>query len=85
MSSVTQVAFQISDETLAALDSVATTSSQSRAEVLRTAVQEFLSRRREEQIDAHFIAGYAAVPPGAEEAAWAETSLDGLRAADLDW
>lgn len=86
MSDVTQVAFQIYDDELEQLDAVVAQGEfRSRAEVLRTAVREFLTRRREAQIDADLAAGYGATPPGPEDEAWAELSVDGLRAANLDW
>lgn len=85
MSRVTQVAFQLDVRSVTALDEVAKASAQSRAEVLRTAVREFLSRRREEQIDAQITAAYAHLPAGAEQDVLAAASLDGLRAAELDW
>jgi predicted transcriptional regulator len=85
MSSVTQVAFQLDDQSLATLDELAKASAQSRAEVLRSAVREFLNRRREEQIDAQIAAAYADLPAGAEQDASAAASRAGLEAADLDW
>lgn len=85
MSDVTQIAFQIDNESLAVLDEVAEHEAQPRAQVLRTAVREFLMRKREEEIEARLIAGYADHPPGAEEDAFAEVSVEGLQAARLDW
>lgn len=85
MADVTQIAFQLDNESLREVDVLAATASSSRAEVLRTAVRELLSRHREAAIDAQLAAGYGARPPGSEEAAWAELSIEGLRAADLDW
>jgi predicted transcriptional regulator len=85
MANVTQVAFQLDNESLRRIDELAATESSSRAEVLRGAVRELLSRHREAAIDDQLAAGYAVAPPGPEEAAWAELSMDGVRAADLDW
>ena len=86
MSEATQVAFQIDNRRLAEIDELVTDQEfRSRAEALRAAVGEFLARRREARIDAQLEAGYAAVPQGAEEAAWAAISVEGLRAADLEW
>jgi Arc/MetJ-type ribon-helix-helix transcriptional regulator len=86
MSDVTQVAFQVDNERLAEIDElVAGQEFRSRAEALRAAVGEFLARRREARIDAQLEAGYGLHPQGAEEAAWAAVSVEGLRAADLDW
>ena len=85
MADVTQVAFQLDNQTLGEIDELATRQASSRAEILRTAVAEMLARRREAAIDAHLEAGYAANPPSDEEDAWAEQSIAGLRAADLDW
>jgi len=85
MAAVTQVAFQLDDESLRQLDELAAAQSSSRAHVLRTAVHELLVARREAAIDAQLAAGYGAQPPSVEDEAWAQSSLDGLRAADLDW
>lgn len=86
MSDATQVAFQVDNERLAEIDAlVHDREFRSRAEALRAAVGEFLARRREERIDAELEAGYRAHPEGAEEEAWARISVEGLRAADLDW
>ncbi|MGQ0779263.1 MAG: hypothetical protein ACT4NY_33425 [Pseudonocardiales bacterium] len=57
----------------------------SRAEVLRAAVSEMLARRRETKIDAELAAGYGAALPTQEDEAWADLSVEGLKAADLDW
>lgn len=86
MADVTQVAFQLDNVQLAEIDElVADREFRSRAEALRAVVAEFLHRRREERIDAQLEAGYRAHPQGAEEDAWAEVSIRGLKAADLDW
>jgi hypothetical protein len=85
MAKVIQVAFQLDVESLRLLDELAARQASSRAEVLRTAVGELLRRHREADIDARLAAGYAIDPPGPEEAAWAEISVEGLRATDLDW
>lgn len=85
MSRSTQVAFQLDDAALAAVDELATERSLSRAAVLRTAVHDLLARQREANIDAALAAGYGHSPPGAETAAWAELSVEGLEAGDLDW
>lgn len=85
MADVTQVAFQLDNRTLGEIDELAAAQSSSRAEVLRTAVSELLERRREAAIDAQLEAGYAAKPPSREDQAWAELSVEGVRAADLDW
>ncbi|MCA1673859.1 MAG: ribbon-helix-helix domain-containing protein [Actinobacteria bacterium] len=85
MSKVTQVAFQIDNETLSQIDALVSSEFPSRAEVLRTAVREMLARRREAQIDAELATGYGAQPPRREDEAWADLSVEGLQAADLDW
>ncbi|MGH3931625.1 MAG: ribbon-helix-helix domain-containing protein [Pseudonocardiaceae bacterium] len=85
MSKVTQVAFQIDNETLSEIDKLVSGEFRSRAEVLRTAVSEMLARRREVEIDAKLTAGYGAAPPALEDEAWADLSVEGLEAADLDW
>jgi predicted transcriptional regulator len=85
MPNVTQVAFQLDNESLRRIDELAVAGCSSRAEVLRGAVRAFLNTHREAAIDDQLAAGYAAVPPGPEENSWAELSVDGVRAADLDW
>lgn len=85
MGRVTQVAFQLDDDDLGEIDNVASQQSLARAEVLRIAVRAFLAQRREAEIEARLIAGYGDRPPGREDEELAEVSLDGLRAADLDW
>lgn len=86
MSDATQVAFQIDNDRLAEIDDLVSDHVfRSRAEALRAAVGEFLAHRREARIDAQLEAGYGAHPQGAEEAAWANISVEGLRAADLEW
>jgi Arc/MetJ-type ribon-helix-helix transcriptional regulator len=85
MSKVTQVAFQIDDETLSQVDALVSSEFRSRAEVLRTAVREMLARRHEAEIDAELAAGYGVQPPAREDEAWADLSVEGLQAADLDW
>jgi predicted transcriptional regulator len=85
MANVTQVAFQLDDDSLRELDLLAASESCSRAQVLRGAVRELLSRQRQATIDAQLAAGYGSRPPEAEADAWAELSIEALRAADLDW
>ncbi len=85
MKLVTQVAFQLDHQSLRQVDELAAAESSSRAHILRTAVRELLMTRRDASIDAQLTAGYGVLPPGPQEDAWAELSLDGLRAADLDW
>lgn len=85
MADITQIAFQLDNESLRAVDEVAKATSRSRAAVLRSAVHELLRAERETAIDARLAAGYGAVPPGPEAGAWAELSIEGLRDADLDW
>lgn len=85
MSDATQIAFQLDNESLRQIDELASARSWSRAKVLRVAVNELLATRRETAIDAQLAAGYGARPPGAEEGAWADASVDALRTADLDW
>lgn len=61
----TQVAFQLDNASLAAVDGLAARERRSRAELLRTAVREFLAERREREIDAQLATGYGQHPPGA--------------------
>ncbi|MBV9313066.1 MAG: ribbon-helix-helix protein, CopG family [Pseudonocardia sp.] len=85
MSSITQVAFQLDNDSLAEIDAFAAQGGHSRAEVLRMAVRELLARRREEHIEAQLAAGYAQQPPTLAERKLADLSIEGLRAASLDW
>lgn len=85
MREVTQVAFQLDDQSLRQIDELAAAESSSRAHILRIAVRELLMTRRDATIDAQLAAGYGELPPGPEDDAWAESSIDGLRAAELDW
>ncbi|MGH8931835.1 MAG: ribbon-helix-helix protein, CopG family [Egibacteraceae bacterium] len=80
-----QVAFQIDDGDLAEIDALASAESRSRADLLRTAVREWLARRREAAVDAALAKGYRDLPQGQEEGVWADLSLQGLEASDLDW
>ncbi|MEJ7798669.1 MAG: ribbon-helix-helix protein, CopG family, partial [Solirubrobacteraceae bacterium] len=85
MADVTQIAFQLDNDSLREVDALAAAESASRAEVLRTAVHAMLRRHREAAIDEQLEAGYGADPPGPEVDEWAQSSIDGLRAAELDW
>lgn len=86
MSAVTQVAFQIDDGNLASIDAAVHRGEfRSRADALRTATREFVERRRQALIDAQLEAGYAAVPEGPAEAAFAAVSRRALDTADLEW
>ena len=85
MVNVTQVAFQLDNESLRRIDELADAESSSRAQILRSAVHQLLTVQRERAIDAQLAAGYAAAPQRAEDVGWASASLDGLQAAELDW
>lgn len=85
MDNVKQVAFQIDIDSLAAIDALTPSEFSSRAEVIRVAVHDWLARRREEAVDAALAKGYGISPTGTEEDAWADRSLEGLEAANLDW
>lgn len=80
-----QIAFQLDHESLAEVDRLAGGEFASRAQVIRTAVHEWLARRREAQIDAALAAGYGAEPVGTEVGDWADLSVEGLEAGALDW
>lgn len=80
-----QVAFQLPEQDLAAVDKLVPEPFPSRSEVLRLAVQEWLHRRQEAGIDAALAAGYGARPPGEAEGRWAELSVEALARAELDW
>lgn len=85
MGKAIQIAFQVDDETLNAIDDIAAHDAVSRAEVLRAAVRGLLARRRQDDIDRRLAAGYTAVPHSSEERKLADVSVDGLRAGELDW
>lgn len=83
MSDVTQVAFPLDNDSLAAIDELAV--GRSRAALLRAAVHEYLARCREEQVDDQLARGYAAEPAADEELGMASASARGLAASGLDW
>lgn len=80
-----QVAFQLSEQDLEAIDALIPDEFPSRAEALRRAVGMWLRQIEEERIDAALAAGYQLIPPGADEKAWSEISQASLAAADLEW
>jgi Arc/MetJ-type ribon-helix-helix transcriptional regulator len=82
---MTQVAFQLPDEDLAAIDALIPDQFPSRAEALRIAVRLWLKELEERRIDAALAAGYGLLPPTDEETEWAEMSVEALGLADLDW
>ncbi|CAN5254873.1 hypothetical protein BH20ACT5_BH20ACT5_03730 [soil metagenome] len=85
MAGSTQIAFQIDDVTLAEIDAMVADRYRSRAEVIRLAVHAWLAARHEEQVEERLALGYQVVPAGTAEDEWAELSVEGLKAADLDW
>ncbi len=85
MSKTIQVAFKLSAADLDAVDALVPAHHDSRAAALRSAVRELLRRRRDEAIEDALETGYRDVPPTAEEARWAETSVEGLAGADVEW
>ncbi len=62
-----QIAITLPDEVVDDLDHLVPDQFASRAEVVRAAVQAFLSHRRASAIDAAFRAGYDATPPKVDE------------------
>ncbi len=82
---MTQVAFQLPDEDLAAIDALVPDPFSSRAEALRAAVKLWLRDIEERRIDAALAAGYQVLPPGREEEQWAEISRQAVDGARLDW
>ncbi len=85
MGNVKQVAFQIDIDSLREIDSLTPSEFSSRAEVIRVAVHEWLSRRRAEGVDAALAKGYGVAPQGVEENLWADRSLEGFEASNLEW
>lgn len=83
MSDVTQVAFQLDNDSLAAVDELA--AGRPRAALLRAAVHQYLAVRRERQVDAELARGYDAEPPGDDVLGMAAASSRGLAASGLDW
>jgi hypothetical protein len=53
--------------------------------VIRVALGDWLARQREAAVDVALARGYGERPPGREEEQWAELSVEGLKAAELDW
>lgn len=80
-----QIAFQIDDEALEAIDALTPSEFSSRAEVIRVAIRDWLGRRRAEAVDEALAKGYGLNPPSGPEEVWADRSLEGLDAAHLDW
>jgi len=85
MGKVKQVAFQIDVSTLRAIDALKGKEFSSRAEVIRVAVDEWLARRRNKEVDKALAKGYGDMPQADEESVWADLSLEGLKDAKLDW
>jgi Arc/MetJ-type ribon-helix-helix transcriptional regulator len=82
---VIQVAFQLPDEDLEAIDALVPDKFSSRAEALRIAVRLWLRQIEEQRIDAALAAGYDLLPPSGEEKAWAEISSEALAGTHLEW
>jgi len=82
---VTQVAFQLPDKDLEAIDALVPGEFPSRAEALRSAVKMWLREIEEKRIDSALAAGYRLLPAGDEEEQWAEVSVEALDMAQLDW
>jgi Arc/MetJ-type ribon-helix-helix transcriptional regulator len=80
-----QVAFQLPEQDLEAIDALVPESFPSRAEALRRAVRMWLRQIEEGRIDAALAAGYGLIPPGGDEKAWSEISQASLAAAELEW
>jgi len=80
-----QVAFQIDIDSLNAIDALKGGEFSSRAEIIRTAVEDWLARRRAKLLDEALAKGYRASPQTDETNAWADLSLEGLENAKLDW
>lgn len=80
-----QVAFQLPDEDLEAIDALVPEQFSSRAEALRMAVRLWLKQIEEQRIDAALAAGYELLAPGDAEKEWAEISAEALAGAHLDW
>lgn len=85
MGSVKQIAFQIDNESLREIDALTPSEFPSRAEVIRVAVHDWLARRRAEAVDAALAKGYGVSPQGVEEDLWANRSLEGFEASNLEW
>lgn len=86
MDDVTQIAFQVSNDDLRALDEAVPDEFPSRAAALRAALSEWLERRRQAAIDRALEEGYADVPEDAEMVrGLTSAATDALAAADLDW
>lgn len=82
---VIQVAFQLPNEDLRAIDALVPDQFPSRAEALRSAVRLWLKQIEEQRIDAALTAGYDLLPTGGEEKEWAEISAEALAGVHLDW
>ncbi|HUO47156.1 MAG TPA: ribbon-helix-helix domain-containing protein [Acidimicrobiia bacterium] len=82
---MTQVAFQLPDEDLQAIDEMVPGLFASRAEALRAAVKLWLAAIEEQRIDAALARGYEVVQPGHDEEEWAEISRQSLAQSQLEW
>ncbi|MGH8911271.1 MAG: ribbon-helix-helix protein, CopG family [Acidimicrobiia bacterium] len=80
-----QVAFQLAEAELEAIDALVPGEFPSRAEALRQAVKMWLKQIDDQRIDAALAAAYQLVPPGDEEEEWSRISEESAAAADLDW
>jgi metal-responsive CopG/Arc/MetJ family transcriptional regulator len=66
----TQTLVQLTDALLAALDQHAAAAGRSRSELIREAIERYLSHELEQRIDRQIVQGYTQTPQ--EEDPWAE-------------
>ena len=65
-----QTLVQLTDELLAALDQHAATSGRSRSELIRDAIELYLTDELEKRVDRQIVRGYSRIPQ--EDDPWAE-------------
>jgi metal-responsive CopG/Arc/MetJ family transcriptional regulator len=65
-----QTLVQLTDELLAALDQRAARTGQSRSELIRTAVEQYLDSELQRRMDRQIVKGYTRIPQ--EDDPWAE-------------
>ena len=86
MSNNIQIAFQLDRDDLDRLDELVPDRFPSRAAALRAAVHDWLSRRRQAEIDSSLERGYADVPEDiAMTQGLATSARQALTGSDLDW
>jgi metal-responsive CopG/Arc/MetJ family transcriptional regulator len=80
-----QVLVQLNDELLGQLDRAMDKSGQTRSQLVRAAIVDYLERFMEDDIDRQYVEAYTKHPPSDEFDAWATLSTQALNAEDGGW